>query len=251
LIARDQLVCSVNEGGINLLHLQTRAKAYLIKHVINLIELTDSTSCVNIAVPQWVYFAGYWIGLQLRRFNSRLSSNLIPHAGQLTGFYSKCFTLFTCFMCTNFVSFVNCNLMRIYNGLMTTVKQPNQCILAVSPLCWSNLQTDLVSPAARDLSWRLAHDILPNASKLFRIAIIPSPACSFCCQDETVDHLIVKCLCETKLWSRFNQFCLLCFKETVLITTVNVLQNLVPLTTNSLLQQELFMAFLSELKLFI
>ena len=52
-----------------------------------------------------------------------------------------------------------------------------------------------------------------------------------------------------QLWSRFNQFCLICFKQTVNITTANMLYNLVPLSTKNLEQRDLFMEFLSELKL--
>ena len=43
---------------------------------------------------KWTYFAKYWIGIHLRKFNASFASNLVPHSDYVPPFYRVCLTVF-------------------------------------------------------------------------------------------------------------------------------------------------------------
>lgn len=112
---------------------------------------------------------------------------------------------------------------------------------------WSNLSSDIVSPRARDLSWRLAHDILPNASKLYKFKAVKSPKCAFCVQSETARHLFFACDVASELWRRLTRLVGRAFGPNFVMSSIDVLQSRIPALLQGG-QRSLYMALTSELK---
>jgi len=79
-IARKTLYLPFLSGGLNVPDILSKVKSFYIKHICCLINNTDAI---------WKYFAIYWIGLQLRKYNS-FASNLIPHSDYVPPFYKLC-----------------------------------------------------------------------------------------------------------------------------------------------------------------
>ena len=68
-------------GGQNLVNISLKLDCLLLKHIKHLI-----TGCT----AKWTFFAIYWIGLYLRKYNSQFSSLNIPHSDSIPAFYKRC-----------------------------------------------------------------------------------------------------------------------------------------------------------------
>src|ERR1043165_4893646 len=128
---------------------------------------------------------------------------------------------------------INDSTKVLYNRLLMQIEIIGRKPLSAHSIlpCWPNLQSKLISPKARDLSWRLAHNILPNASKLFSFSCRPTPTCAFCTQVETVEHLFISCNIANQLLARLKQLCMFLFNPTgnFDIGPTEVLLNTVPI----------------------
>ena len=111
----------------------------------------------------------------------------------------------------------------------------------------------MVSPKARDLSWRLSHDILPNFSKLFSLSCSDTSKCVFCEQVETIDHLFVYCEPVHKLWTKFEELCMNIFTtgKGFTVGPEEILLNLSPKNSEIVLNKSIFIAMITEMKLII
>ena len=74
------------------------------------------------------YFAIYWIGLQLRKYNSSFASNLIPHSDYVPPFYNLCLKYFTMFLDTSPISLDAISVTTVYLSLITHDVLPKCCI---------------------------------------------------------------------------------------------------------------------------
>ena len=58
--------------------------------------------CIYLIYKNWLiimmlsgpFFAKYWLGIQLRRFNPSLASNSFPHSDSIPPFYQVCISTF-------------------------------------------------------------------------------------------------------------------------------------------------------------
>ena len=65
-VARDTLYLGFLNGGLNVPNLKLKCEALYLSHLQKLINNHDA---------KWTYFAKYWLGIQLRKFNPSLASN--------------------------------------------------------------------------------------------------------------------------------------------------------------------------------
>ena len=58
-----------------------KLKAFRIKHILHLIFRESNA--------KWTFFAIYYVGFHLRKWNPAFASNLIPHSSEIEPFYSQ------------------------------------------------------------------------------------------------------------------------------------------------------------------
>ncbi|XP_058775609.1 uncharacterized protein LOC131649882 [Vicia villosa] len=66
---------------------------------------------------------------------------------------------------------------------------------------WDNLVIhNKARPRAVFTFWMLCHRKLPTRMRLFRWGMVNSTVCTFCDQDETIDHLFFDCCVTQRIW---------------------------------------------------
>ena len=65
---------------------------------------------------------------------------------------------------------------------------------------WHAVTNRFVSPKARELSWKIAHGVLPVNDYLYSLQIIRHNRCPFCNMPETLTHLFFACREVQLLW---------------------------------------------------
>ena len=154
---------------------------------------------------KWKFFAVYYVGLQLRRFNSSFASSLIPHAECPSEFYGK--TMETYRKICDSTPVIEPQILKAKNVYkkLQTAKYSAPVITAKFPQinftqAFNHLHSRLVSPRARELEWRILHHVLPVNAYLFRLHIINNALCPFCRWPETLLHRVFSCTYVKPLW---------------------------------------------------
>ena len=68
-VARKTLYLDFNQGGLNVPCVKLKCHSIYLNHLQKLINNHNAN---------WTFFAKYWIGLQLRKFNPAFASNSVP-----------------------------------------------------------------------------------------------------------------------------------------------------------------------------
>jgi exonuclease III len=210
-------------GGLNVVNIHFKTQAFLVKHVLNIINFSDPA-------PKWHRLALYWIGLPLSKYNRALTSNLTPRSERLSVFYSACLDSFntysrlleerqgaapppakrrrlqrppqgisglqdTKFIYKMFNSKTGC-IPRVYSSF----PHIDFC------LSWKVNNLAFLDPFHRNLSFRLIHNILPVKAKLRHIGFAVDLRCPHCGEDESLLHAFCDCRTIAPLWRLLLQF---------------------------------------------
>lgn len=145
------------------------------------------------------FFAIYWTGLHLRKYNPGYASLKIPHSDYIPPFYKRCLDLLREFNnSTTNIMFGNLSCKVLYTFLINAHPHRPR-IESVHPNIkfsnvWKSLQNKFMDPFSRDVTWRIIHEVIPVQKLLFKYKISKSPECSLCISPlESVDHLFVNC----------------------------------------------------------
>ena len=255
LVKRKTLYLSKEKGGIELTHVDTKVKAFQIKHVFKLI---------NGEYAKWQSLAIYWIGHSLRKYNPEYGSNLIPHSDQMTPFYVSCMEQFRKYSVIKDgkIEPIGITTKIIYSNILEIANDkviPQ--VFSVYPnidfyKAWSINLNDILSPMQRDLSWRILHNVVPVLSNLHRMHISQSNACPFCKGVETLIHAFYTCSIIKPLWAeliKFIQLMGITVSEAILnclnTTTIKtVVFNQFPVKKVSKMNDKLVLYLINELK---
>jgi len=197
-IRRSVLYKSVLDGGLGVIHILSKLQAFQLKHLKSLI-LGNSA--------KWTYFAKYWLGLSLRRYNLSFTSLLIPHSETMPMFYQQCFSalkLFESISLDPLVELKKFTFKQFYDCLLKKVVENK--IERLYPLInfrsvWSNLHNSFVDPLIKSVNYRLIYNSLPLGYQLYARHMATSPNCVLCLSAiENSDHLFVECPCVSVLW---------------------------------------------------
>jgi hypothetical protein len=198
-IRRSVLYKPILEGGLGVIHIQTKLQAFLLRHL---------QALINNSSAKWTYFAIYWLGLSLRRYRPAFASLLIPHSESIPLFYQQCFSalkLFETLDSTPLVNIETFNVKQFYQCLLKKVTENK--IERIYPQInfqevWRNLHHKFVDCLPKSVNFRLIYDSLPLGYVLFVRHIALSPDCVLCNSAvETSDHLFIDCPCANVLWS--------------------------------------------------
>jgi len=171
-------------------NIEIKLQSIYLKHLQKLID--------NGITAKWKFFATYWMGFSLRKYNSNLASNSIPHTFDIPLFYQKCFSALRQFEKSHpSIDFTTISINCLYLILLKPVlKRPR--VISHYPLLdfrqiWTNTHNSFVDPFSRDLTWKIIHGCLPVNFLLNKFRISPTARCPFCTDIETIEHLFVFC----------------------------------------------------------
>ena len=189
-LSRDTMYLPFKLGGQNLVNISSKLDCLLLKHVQNLISGTTS---------KWRYFAIYWIGLYLRKYNPDFASLKIPHSDEIPPFYKRCLDLLKTFeLKAKDIKIGNLTCKQFYVILSSShIFHPH--IESVHPKVdfnniWHCLQDKFIDPFSRDIAWRCAHEILPVQKLLYKYKISKIQNCILCNHLlESTEHLFFSC----------------------------------------------------------
>ena len=188
-VSRKTLYLEFLKGGLNIPNFRLKCEALYLCHLQKLI-------CNHNA--NWTYFARYWIGLQLRKYNSSLFSNSMPHCEHVPSFYKTCLTSFKKLINVNpDIEFGNLSCKSFYSILLETVSEKPR-VEKIFPQIdyssvWKNLYCSCIDPETRNISWMICHDVLFVNYFLFNKNISKVKSCPLCGNIETVSHLFLEC----------------------------------------------------------
>ena len=190
-LQRKVLYNDVTDGGQNLVCIKTKLESLLLCHIQKIVNGHDA---------KWVYFAKYWCGYKLRKFNPELASNSIPHSEIIPSFYSDCLALVDRLLRIDSdleESFGTLTSSILYSTLLKEVKLDPR-ILRVFPTVdfgpiFCEIYRDFVDHVTSDVSWKVVHEILPINYVLYCRNISRDKSCPFCGGIETFEHLFFEC----------------------------------------------------------
>lgn len=188
-VSRDTLYLSFANGGLNIPNLKLKCQALYLSHLQKLIGNYEA---------KWTYFAKYWIGLQLRKYNASFQNNLSPHSEYIPPFYCACLDTFKSFT-NNYpdFNFVNSPTKVFYNMLINTLsirpKVEKNYPQIDFKLIWKNMYMSCIDPEVRNTYWKLCHDIMYVNYYLHSKHISKIKTCPMCGNIETVRHLFLEC----------------------------------------------------------
>ena len=162
----------------------------LLRHIQSLIFGTTA---------KWRYFAIYWIGLYLRKYNSNFVSLNIPHSDEIPPFYKRCLDLLRNFETkASNIKISNLSCKQFYR-IISNIHTDHPRIESVHPkidfrYIWSSLQDKFTDPFTREISWRAANEVLPVQKLLCRYKISNISKCTLCDYlVESLEHLFYFC----------------------------------------------------------
>ena len=188
-VARKTLYLDFNQGGLNVPCVKLKCHSIYLNHLQKLINNHNAN---------WTFFAKYWIGLQLRKFNTAFASNSVPHSEYIPIFYKTCLSIFDNFTHTNEdIDFNSFHKKHIYKTLLQDV-----CIQPkIEKLCpyidfkpiWKSISLPYIDPDVRNTFWKLTHDVIYVNYYLYHKHISKIKTCPLCDKIETVTHLFFEC----------------------------------------------------------
>ena len=188
-VARKTLYLDFNQGGLNVPCVKLKCHSIYLNHLQKLINNHNAN---------WTFFAKYWIGLQLRKFNPAFASNSVPHSEYIPIFYKTCLSIFDNFTHTNEdIDFNSFHKKHIYKTLLQDI-----CIQPkIEKLCpyidfkpiWKSISLPYIDPDVRNTFWKLTHDVIYVNYYLYQKHISKIKTCPLCDKIETVSHLFLEC----------------------------------------------------------
>ena len=244
-LKREVLFNRCNQGGINLVNIAIKIQAFSVLHISKFLY---GDYC------KWKDIALYWLKLDLRQYlDPVFVSNNIPFSYTKPQFY-KCALL-------NFKNFVakfpnidiqSLTVKKIYTLLLRDdIKIPR--IVNVFPQInfdrvFTNISNNALSSEARDVSFRIAHHILPVNDYLCSMNIVKSPLCVFCkSKRESLAHLFYECPFTNPLWTYISFLLAKIASSTVTVNCNNVIFSVFQKSSNDSLNL-IYLLFISEAK---
>lgn len=188
-IARDTLFLNPKEGGIGLINPEIKLKTLWLKHIHRVIVNPEKALSLTF----------FWCALSLRKFNSSLWSNTLPHNldfKQTPLYYKVILKLASQYYDTLKTQNLSNFTSVAYNTILDSQKHtPIITLKRSKPLMntiWSSLHSADLSSEVRELWWQITHQVINTCVRLFRFKLISSDLCEICQNDsETITH----CFC--------------------------------------------------------
>ena len=186
---RNTMYLPYKNGGQNIVNIQRKLQAFTLKHMQALVKGSKA---------KWTYFAIYWVGLYLRHHNPAFASLRIPHSEFIPPFYRGCLATFNTFVSKekkytigtlSVKQFYSCISSFVVHFPPVVSKHPHINYAYI----WQELQNKQIDPFTRDVSWKIAHEIIPVQQVLYHRKITRYLICHLCPGLESIEHLFHTC----------------------------------------------------------
>lgn len=227
-VKRNTLYLPYLQGGIGLACVTAKVHTYRVMHVKQLIYGE---------FQNWMPFAIYWIGFNLRKFRPSFGSNLIPHSVTRPKFYEDVLESFDLLfsICPDF-DLQTATSRNVYQIFLKTFVQIPRVVVRHPTLNFNAVFNDVLNkflcPELRDLNWKIVHEVLPVSMFLFLKNISTSSTCAFCNQAESINHLFVSCYFARNLWTYVKDIVCNMFPISFQITSDFIIFHKIPLGTS-------------------
>ena len=202
LVARKICFLPLHQGGLGIVDFKVKVKALQLKFVALICDQSYSSP--------WVYFARYFIGLQLRKYlpvSSFLCCNSLPHSFIPSPFYSSLLSFINDFQDLFSIFFSpNCSTKSIYGNICSRKSVYLVCelswIVALGKdrewkIPWLNSR---FSSGFEKVLWKIYHRVLKTASYLTSWGLRISELCDLYSVVEDIDHVFLSCPVAVDVW---------------------------------------------------
>ena len=227
-VKRETLYNSFSEGGFQVINISVKIDSFRVKHISNIIKGTNA---------KWGFFAKYWVGIHLRKYSPTLAALDCPHSERMPPFYWRVLHLFRCFISAfpTYTATQSVTIKFIYNCLLKKDLHPAR-ICRVYPLnyftiTWKWVNCSFVDSPYRDLSWFIAHNVLPTQSYLYKYGI--SRISKFYLCGRGVETLFFECTLLHGLWGFAEYVFVSLTREKVSISLPAILFNVFQLSVQT------------------
>ena len=198
-VNRQTVKLDFNNGGFEMVDIKLKIEALHVKHLISLFNSN----------AKWRYFVIYWIGLSLKKYDSSFASNLIPHADVMPVFYQNALMNFKKLVRDD-DDFSKLTTKIIYLRLKSEKDVIPHIVHQFPRIDFKEVfkvvHHKFVDQDLRDVSWRVAHYIIPVNYYLYEKRKKNNCECELCVTGiETVVHLFACCAIVKPFW-QFVEF---------------------------------------------
>lgn len=193
MINRNTMFLPRDKGGVGIVNIRLKIIALQLSQVCKVVY--DDSSLA------WVPFGHVWLGLKLIKFKDYNLSNLLPHCVEdIPDFYKSILKHLDMllFRDPSFPLVSNGNCKCFYKKLLCMKNERPKVVNKFPQIdfsqVFSNLCNPVLDPGTITTSFKLAHDVLPVAYRLYLFGMSVCKMCSFCKKEvETVEHLFYFC----------------------------------------------------------
>ena len=184
-IHRKTITRHILHGGTGLVKLDVKINSL---HAMHIKHLLFGPPC------KWKHFAIFWISFHLRKLKPEYASNTIPHSINTPKFYQNSLKVFNKITDLD-IDPTKITTKQIYNVLLDEITQKPKVTKNFPDVdfstTWRQFKNPMIEPYQKDLSFRVAHQVLPTNTYLFSKNISKTKSCHFCTGEETLQHLFL------------------------------------------------------------
>lgn len=193
MINRGTMFLPKCKGGIGVTNIRFKIICLQLAQV-NKIVYDDNTL-------GWVPFGHVWLGLKLIKFQGYRFSNLMPHCVEdIPIYYQSILDNISMLLAVN-PNFSLCKTAKCKNYYKTLLEMADERPKVEGKFpqidftkVFNAVSDTFPDPITTNVSFKLAHDVLPVAYRLYMYNMPVCKMCSFCKHDiETVEHLFYFC----------------------------------------------------------
>jgi exonuclease III len=192
-IKRATLYLPKIKGGIGLTNIRLKIIA---------LQLTQACKIVHDDASQaWVPFGHIWLGLQLIKFKDYAFSNTVPHCIEnIPPYYQSIIeNIRSTLKIKKDLTLTKGDRCKVHYLALTQLIKEYPKVIGKFPQIdfqqvFSDVSNGALDPATINVSFKIAHDVLPVAYRLYCYNMPVIKWCSFCKKEiETVEHLFYYC----------------------------------------------------------
>ena len=197
-VRRTVTVKSVQEGGLGVVDIAVKLKAFRIRFVIEFLfgRRDRVVDC----------FVRYYLGIGLRDWDPSLASNLFPHALDLPPFYAEMLQDFRGFVRSHpTLGLAGLPVRRIYGllqadaGVVPAVCEDWANLSVDFSAVWRNASNVFLDAKLRELNWTVVHGVLPTNDILHHFDVRATVLCPLCENAwASAAHLFLHCSVVTR-----------------------------------------------------
>ena len=194
LLSRNTCYFPKGNGGISLNNIRIKIASIQLAQISKIVYHDDLT---------WTSFGHFWLGITLKQFDDYDFSNQIPHCIEdLPSYYEALRDTihFVKSLDETIIPSKNAHCKFFYTRIIDAFVKVHGTNIEEKYLdinfkdVFSNVSNRCIDPLCLNVTYKLAHRVLPVADRLYTFGIRIDRLCSLCkIENETIEHLFFYC----------------------------------------------------------